>query len=175
MGILKTSEITSVENDEFSIIVSEDSVKMYNKEYVNSGLEMFSDNPNYFELHATELKNIQFNSMLMLGLGLGLTAYFYQNICHKIWIVEDNPNIIDIIKKANYLKNEIIISHGNALDFNISEQEKFDLIFVDIFGMIDDKYQQNKQTIIANYTKNLTENGVIYFPDTNEIISAINI
>lgn len=170
MGILKNSGIKTTEGDSFLIHVS-DKVRLYDKLGFNMGWELFNDDNHYIDLHAKELKNINFKSLLMFGLGLGLTCYLYQNTCEKIHIIENSEGIIDVVKKSGLLKNNIIIHHADVLDFSLDGNEKFDLIFVDIYGGIHNTYFKERSLIINNYKKNLTEQGVFYFPDSKELIS----
>jgi hypothetical protein len=164
-GILANSSIKEVSNEKYLLRIKDFVSLHYNNEWSN--IVIHDDNWTYVNVHATELKNIQFNSMLMFGLGLGLTPYLYQNKCSKIDVIEIDEHIIDIHNQIKILNDNVTLYLGDALNFNLVD--KYDLIFVDIFGFTNKEYFVLQSSIIENYKKNLNVNGKIYFPDSKTI------
>lgn len=123
----------------------------------------------YINGFCKELPMLNFNHVLIGGLGLGIIPYYLENYksC-EIDVVENNKDIIDAIYQLNHLKNARIIE-DNFLSYEC--EKKYDLIIPDLWWLISEDFEQEKTQIIENYTPHLTDNGKIYFPVIDEIIT----
>ena len=127
------------------------------------------DNDLYIYGFCKELPLLEFNSVLIGGLGMGLIPYWIQqnkNV-ETLEIVEINKNVIDCVLSQGYLQN-VVVSIDDAL--YIDNFQKYDLIIMDLWWILPEDFESQKQQIISNYSNNLNENGKIYFPASQEII-----
>lgn len=121
----------------------------------------YRDDLRYINMFCKRLKTFQYESVLILGLGLGVIPYYmekYKNITN-IDVIEPNNNIIEITSSLNHLKHTKIYKHDY---YNYKTDKKYDLILVDIWWNIP-KYKNSEIFgIESHYKKN--QNGIIYFP-----------
>lgn len=116
-----------------------------------------------------KIKLVNFNSILICGLGLGLLPFHCKNNLNitDVNVVDINENLINLINQLQYLNN-INIIHSDALEYKSTK--KYDLIVGDIWWDIDDNFTNQKDKFISTHLDNLTSNGKIYIPITQEIV-----
>lgn len=127
------------------------------------------DDIKYITHYCNKLDYLQYDSVLIGGLGLGIIPYFLENFksCNSIDIVEINSNVIKSIIKLNHLSKSNIIQ----CDFlNYFTNKKYDLIIADLWWLKPNHFEIEKEEIINNYSENLNEGGKIYIPIIDELI-----
>lgn len=136
-------------------------LNLYNKYYYEESEEFIT---NYCHL----MNTINFKSILVGGLGLGIIPFYLLNkgIC-DIEVIEKDKNLIKIINQLGYLKNVII--HNDDV-YTFKTNKKYDLILMDIWWYADINFVNEKNTILCNYKNNINKEGKIYFPIVNEMI-----
>lgn len=127
------------------------------------------NNDVYIKNFFHKLKELNFNSILICGLGLGLLPYHCKKNLkiESIDVIEINSNLITLINQLAYLDGISLIC-DNALEF--TSNKRYDLIVGDIWWNINDNFENEKNKFISNYLNNLNSNGKIYIPITQEII-----
>jgi spermidine synthase len=136
-------------------------LNLYNKFYME-------ESENYITRYCYRLQELSFNNVLIGGLGLGIIPYYLiNNNFNDIEVVEINNNVINLINQMGYLPN-VIIHNNDATTYTTFK--KYDLIIMDLWWLPDDKFKEERDTIINNYANNLNLNGKIYIPITDELI-----
>ena len=128
-----------------------------------------TDEVHYILEYSKELLDIEFNSILIGGLGLGVMPYVCQNFA-TVDVIEINQDIINIANQLNHLNNNVNIIQGDFTTF--TPTTTYDIIVTDIWyeGLTE---QQNTQ-IIDHYLPYVNEGGFLYIPinicgDTSKI------
>ena len=85
---------------------------------------------------------------------------------NSVDVVEENAQIIS---KVTWLDSDINVINGN--EFSYTTDKKYDIIICDIFAEPTDVTEDNKDTLLSNYSSNLKAGGRIIIPVTEEIIS----
>lgn len=127
------------------------------------------DDIKYISGYCNKLAYLDYDSVLIGGLGLGIIPYYLENFknCSTIDVVEINYNVIKSIIKLNHLSSSNIIQ----CDFlNYSTNKKYDLIIADLWWLKPEHFDIEKEEIINNYSENLNEGGKIYIPIIDEVI-----
>ncbi len=138
--------------------------------YLNiNNLYYVENNDAYIVGFFHKIKQLNFNSILICGLGLGLLPYHCKHNLQisNIDIIEINSNLITLINQLSYL-NGISIICDDALSF-ISDK-KYDLIVGDIWWNTQNNFETEKNIFIDTHINNLNTDGKIYIPITQEII-----
>ena len=129
-----------------------------------------TDDRNYITGYCKLVTILNYDSILIGGLGFGILPYFMENFNYieTIDVVEKNKNVIDAINELNHLHHTRIIHH----DFiTYKPDRKYDLIVADLWWLrtdVDD-FESEKNNIISNYSGYLNEGGKIYFPILDSI------
>jgi hypothetical protein len=118
-----------------------------------------TDEVHYILEYSKELLDIEFNSILIGGLGLGVIPYVCQDFA-TIDIIEINQDIINIANQLNHLNNNVNIIQGDFTTF--TPTSTYDVIVTDIWyeGLTE---EQNTQ-IIDHYLPHVNEGGFLYIP-----------
>jgi protein-L-isoaspartate O-methyltransferase len=117
------------------------------------------DNPYYILGYATKLLDVEFNSILVGGLGLGLIPYVCQDFA-QVDVIENDQNIIDITSQLNHLGENVNIINGDI--FTFEPTKTYDIIVMDIwYNSIPEDITEN---IISKYLPCLNEEGFLYLP-----------
>jgi len=127
------------------------------------------DTIDYIIGYCHRLNNLEFDSILVGGFGLGIIPYYVEN--HKnatiIDSVEINPNVIQATSQLNHLTKTNVFND----DFYTYEPTKtYDLILVDLWWLTDNNFSTQKENLITKYSQYLNPNGKIYFPIIDELI-----
>jgi spermidine synthase len=117
-----------------------------------------------------EQRNLQ--NVLLLGFGLGSIPQILHQQYHincKYTAVEIDPMVIHLAKRYAYKPpySKIDIFCADAYDFVKADQDKYDLICVDVF--IDDTVPENVESdvFLYNLKRILKENGLLIYSRMN--------
>jgi len=117
------------------------------------------DSPDYITEFCSELLDIEFNSILVGGLGTGNIPYVCQDFA-QVDVIENDQNIIDIISQLNHLGENVNIINGDI--FTFEPTKTYDIIVMDIwYNSIPEDVTEN---IISKYLPYLNEGGYLYLP-----------
>jgi spermidine synthase len=131
----------------------------------SEGVVLSVDNPYYILQYSSELLNIQFNSILIAGLGLGVMPYVCQDFA-QVDVVEINQDVIDLAKQLGHLNENVNIIHDDILTFSV--EKKYDIVLIDTF------YQALSSEMISTleekYMPFINEGGFLYIPINKGVI-----
>lgn len=167
------NKITKVVDADNSEVVSElkyksDVIhKYYNKETEAKIKTGSCDTCGYDDLRAA-FNGATWGDILVLGLGLGVVPeYIIDNKSpSSVDVVEENAQIISTV---TWLDSGINVINNN--EFSYTTDKQYDIIICDIFAEPSDVTEDNKNTLLSNYSSNLKAGGRIIIPVTEEIIS----
>jgi trans-aconitate methyltransferase len=110
-----------------------------------------------------ELLNINFDSILVVGLGIGIVPHVikYRSTCSTVDVLEINQEMIDLVESIGYLEGVNII---NANIFNYIPTKNYDIILLDIWQCDCNNFITERDTLITKYLPNLNPGGFIYTP-----------
>lgn len=146
------------------IILNGYSIKKYNNVnyiglYNPEGKVMTVDAPDYIIEYAPELLDVEFNSILIGGLGIGVIPYVVQDFA-EVDVIENDENIIDIVKSLNHLNENVNIIKDNIFTFTASKT--YDVIVLDIW--YDALTEDLSNQLIEKYLPFVNEGGFLYIP-----------
>jgi hypothetical protein len=146
------------------IILNGYSIKKYNNVnyiglYNPEGKVMTVDAPDYILEYAHELLDVEFNSMLIGGLGIGVIPYVVQDFA-EVDVIENDQNIIDIVNQLNHLNENVNIINNDIFTFNI--EKTYDIIVLDIWYEALTEALSNQ--LIEKYLPFVNEGGFLYIP-----------
>lgn len=118
-----------------------------------------TDNPNYILGYAPELLDVEFDSILVGGLGLGVMPYVSQDFA-QVDVVEINQDIIDLAKQLGHLNENVNIIHDDILTFSI--EKTYDIIVLDIW--YDALTEELSNQLIEKYLPFINKGGFLYIP-----------
>jgi hypothetical protein len=117
------------------------------------------DSPDYITEFCSELLDIEFNSILVGGLGTGNIPYVCQDFT-QVDVIENDQNVIDIVSQLNHLGENVNIINGDI--FTFEPTKTYDIIVMDIwYNSIPENITEN---IISKYLPCLNEGGFLYLP-----------
>jgi tRNA1(Val) A37 N6-methylase TrmN6 len=127
------------------------------------------DDIQYINNFCKRLNDLEYNSVLILGLGLGIIPYYLENFksITSIDVVETNENVILATSDLNHLKSTNIIHHNL---YTYQTDKKYDLIIADMWWVLPPYYDSRIQSIERKYKKILNKGGKIYIPILDKII-----
>tara|TARA_R110002167_G_scaffold220144_4_gene424713 strand:+ start:14596 stop:15120 length:525 start_codon:yes stop_codon:yes gene_type:complete len=170
MGLLniKQGELHTHIGEKITVIQEYNNVKMV---YLDRGTSI-DDCPSYINSFCHKLKTLEFDSILIGGLGLGILAHWVDTntSCSKIDVIENENEIITWVSESNHLSSDINIIEGDVFDCNITSS--YDLILMDLWwGNGEDNYFVEEQNLISKYSSNLNESGSLYFPINMKLLN----
>lgn len=136
-------------------------VELYDQSLHPNGIIMI-DASNFIKLYLKNIIELNFNSVLFAGLGIGAFPYLSQDNTSIVDVVEINNDIITMCNNMGHLKPNVNII--NADIFTYTTDKKYDLIVFDIWNEKGLDFLQKTQELTTSFTNNLTENGEIHFP-----------
>jgi spermidine synthase len=124
------------------------------------------DNPYYILQYSSELLNVEFDSILVGGLGLGVMPYVSQDFS-QVDVVEINQDIIDLATELGHLNENVNIIHDNILTFPV--EKTYDIIVLDIW--YEALTEELTDTLTTKYLPFVNEGGFLYFPINLGVLS----
>ena len=158
-----------IEKGDVRLIQDGDNVKMF----ISNSRYSLVDNIGYINNFCKKLKDLEYNSVLIFGLGLGILPYYMENFkeISDIDVIEINQNVIDVTTSLGHLKSTNII-HSDL--YRHITDKKYDLIIADMWWNFPPYYRSRIKDIEQIYKKNLNEGGKIYIPLADKIIDLEN-
>ena len=146
------------------IILNGYSIKKYNNVnyiglYNPEGKVMTVDAPDYIIEYAPELLDVEFNSILIGGLGIGVIPYVVQDFA-EVDVIENDENIIDIVTQLNHLNENVTIINDDI--FTFTSTKTYDIIVLDIWYEALTEAISNQ--LIEKYLPFVNEGGFLYIP-----------
>lgn len=127
--------------------------------YSPEGTALGVDAPDYILSYSPDLLDINFNSILVGGLGLGIVPYVCQDFA-SIDVLDNNQDVIDATAQLGHLNSNVNIINDDFTTFVPSTT--YDIIMVDIW--YNPLTVELSNQIIAKYNPYLNEGGFIYIP-----------
>ena len=115
-------------------------------------------------IYCKELLNIDFDSILVVGLGVGIIPHVvkYKSTCSTVDVLEISQEMIDLVEPVGYLEGVNII---NADVFNYTPTKNYDIILLDIWQCdCDPLLSTQLSTLVSKYLPYLNTGGFIYTP-----------
>jgi 16S rRNA A1518/A1519 N6-dimethyltransferase RsmA/KsgA/DIM1 with predicted DNA glycosylase/AP lyase activity len=120
---------------------------------------MTVDAPDYIIEYASELLDVEFNSILIGGLGIGVIPYVVQDFA-EVDVIENDENIIDIVAQLNHLNENVNIIKGDIFTFDVAKT--YDVIVLDIW--YEALTEELSNQLIEKYLPFVNEGGFLYIP-----------
>lgn len=154
-----------------SDIISND-VKIYmENDKLNFSIEdtfYLQDDIQYPLGYCHQMADLEFDSVLIGGLGLGLIPYYLENYksVSTIDVIEINQDVINVVNELNHLKNTNIFL-GNA--YSYIPEKKYDLILLDLWWVYYGNFEKTEYQLLFDYCNCLNEGGTLYVPAVNKL------
>jgi protein-L-isoaspartate O-methyltransferase len=123
------------------------------------------DSPDYITKYSEELLDIEFNSILVLGLGLGVQPYVCQDFA-QVDVLEIDQNVVDINNQLGFLNENVNIIMGDV--FTYTPTKTYDVIVFDIIWTPLSEELSNQ--LIDQYLPFVNEGGFLYIPINKGVI-----
>jgi protein-L-isoaspartate O-methyltransferase len=136
-------------------------IGLYNPE----GKVMNADAPDYITEYASELLDVEFDSILVGGLGIGVIPYVCQDFA-QVDVVEIDENIIYIAKQLGHLNENVNIIHDDILTFSV--EKTYDIVVIDAF--YEALTEELSNELIEKYMPFINEGGFLYIPINKGVI-----
>jgi protein-L-isoaspartate O-methyltransferase len=117
------------------------------------------DNPDFITIYSEELLDVEYDSILIAGLGLGTQAYVSQDFA-QVDVIESDQNIIDINNQLGYLNENVNIIKDDI--FTFSTEKIYDIIVLDIWWKAPEKEVSDQ--LIEKFLPHINVGGFIYIP-----------
>ena len=102
------------------------------------------------------------DSILIAGLGLGLTAKHAKTIYNHVDVIENNIELIDYITTKDILPSGVNVLISDV--YNYTPTRNYDVILFDLWWHPDDITEEQKETLRDIYTDHLNEGGKMITP-----------
>jgi len=136
-------------------------IGLYNPE----GKVMTADAPDYITEYASELLDVDFDSILIGGLGIGVIPYVCQYFA-QVDVVEIDENIIYLAKQLGHLNENVNIIHDDILTFSV--EKTYDIVVIDAF--YEALTEELSNQLIEKYMPFINEGGFLYIPINKGVI-----
>lgn len=130
-------------------------IGLYNPE----GKVMTADAPDYITEYASELLDVEFDSILIGGLGLGVVPYVVQDFA-QVDAIEIDQNIIDIVKELGHLGDNVNIINDDIFTFSV--EKTYDIILIDAF--YEPLSEETVTVLEEKYMPHINVGGFLYIP-----------
>lgn len=163
MKILNHTNINEHTGETFNISFENETLKLI---FTNG--DWIIDHLNYINAFSRGLKDLNYNSILIGGLGLGLMPEWVKNntSCSILDVVENNTELISWVSSSNYLNENITINQGDIFEY--IPTKTYDLIVIDIWWTATGSYETQKQELVERYLEHINSNGTVYMPISSE-------
>ena len=126
----------------------------------NSGVQLGTDQTGYILGHNPGLLDIDFNLILIIGLGLGVIPYVVQDFCAVVDVVESQQDVINCVNHLGHLNSNVNLILDD-IETYVAEKT-YDVIVLDIwYNEITDELSNQ---MIEKYTQFLNSGGFLYIP-----------
>ena len=126
----------------------------------NSEVHLGTDQAGYILGHNPRLLDIDFNSILIIGLGLGVIPYVVQDFCAVVDVVESQQDVINCVNQLGHLNSNVNLILGD-IETYVAEKT-YDVIVLDIW--YNDITEELSNQMIEKYTQFLNSGGFLYIP-----------
>ena len=123
------------------------------------------DNPYYILEYSSELLDVEFDSILVGGLALGLIPYVSQDFA-QVDVVEINQDVIDLAKQLGHLNENVNIIHDDILTFSV--EKTYDIVVIDAF--YEALSEERISILEEKYMPFINEGGFLYIPINKGVI-----
>jgi len=126
----------------------------------NSGVQLGTDQTGYILGHNPGLLDIDFNLILIIGLGLGVIPYVVQDFCAVVDVVESQQDVINCVNHLGHLNSNVNLILDD-IETYVAEKT-YDVIVLDIwYNEITDELSNQ---MIEKYTQFLNSGAFLYIP-----------
>ena len=121
-----------------------------------------------WDVTAEQYNNVAWKDILYLGLYLGnVPDYIYKNkSVDSLDVIESDQEIINYVTWID--SNINVIQHD---EWSYTTSKQYDIIICDLWAMPRDITQDQKTSLLNNYTNNLKSGGKIIIPISGETIN----
>ena len=123
------------------------------------------DNPYYILEFSSELLNVEYDSILVGELGLGVMPYVSQDFA-QVDVVEINQDVIDLAKQLGHLNENVNIIKDDIFTFSV--EKTYDIVVLDIW--YDALTEELSNELIEKYMPFINEGGFLYIPINKGVI-----
>ena len=123
------------------------------------------DNPYYILEYSSELLDVEFDSILVGGLALGLIPYVSQDFA-QVDVVEINQDVIDLANQLGHLNENVNIIHDDILTFSV--EKTYDIVVIDAF--YEALSEERISILEEKYMPFINEGGFLYIPINKGVI-----
>ena len=157
LGVLGITLSEDLVNNGYSIIKSPNFnyLVMLNPE----GAALSVDNPHYVLGYSSELLDVEFDSILIAGLGIGVIPYVCQDFA-QVDVVEIDQDVIDLAKQLGHLGENVNIIHDDILTFSV--EKTYDIVVIDTF--YEALSEERISLLEEKYMPFINEGGFLYIP-----------
>jgi hypothetical protein len=117
--------------------------------------------------YAKKLLNIEFNSILISGLGMGVIPFICQEKCSIIDVVEIDSQVINITSEIGHLNQNVRIYNNDI--YNFQPSINYDIILFDHWMQYAPENEM--QILKLKYIDYCNPNGFITFPVHEQFLS----
>lgn len=162
MGVLDHTKIWNVTTPNFSVGTVGTDVYMK----FSNGDKLVDSYYLYIDQFCNRLVNINFNSILIGGLGLGVIPQYIANnsSCETIDVLEIDPTMISVMSNFGIYDNRINIIEGDV--YSYTPVQGYDVILFDLWwrAYLDETFINTIELLRNKYNPYLNPNGYLYFP-----------
>jgi hypothetical protein len=126
----------------------------------NSVANLGTDQPVYITGHIPEILDVEFDSILIVGLGLGVIPYVVQDFCSVVDVVELQPDVISCVNQLGHLNSKVNLIQGEISTY--TPARNYDVILLDIW--YTEITEELTDQLIEKYSPHLNAGGFLYIP-----------
>jgi hypothetical protein len=129
------------------------------------GVVLSVDNPYYILEYSSELLDVEFDSILIAGLGIGVMPYVCQDFA-QVDVVEINQDVIDLATQLGHLNENVNIIHDDIFTFSV--EKTYDIVVIDAF--YEALSEETITLLEEKYMPFINEGGFLYIPINKGVI-----
>jgi hypothetical protein len=159
-SLFKNFISSPIENHKFSVEKGVKGVYRFIDKTKSLGNIYNEDNVDFIKYFYRKLFNLNFNSILISGLGIGIVPYICQNTTEFIDVVEIDLDVIEFVSKLSHLTNKVNIINDDIEKF--FPTRKYDVILLDHWSIGATEY--DRERFLNKFGPFLNTNGIISIP-----------